>query len=41
MQVLSLRTKLEDSIRDKKLIEDDLYASRDKLKEILKEKISL
>lgn len=41
MQVLSLKSKLEDQARDKKLIEDDLYASRDKLKEILKEKLTL
>ncbi len=41
MQMLSFKNKLDDTTRDKKLMEEDLYASRDQLKDLLKEKISL
>ena len=41
MQMLSFKNKLDDTNRDKKLIEEDLYASRDQLKDLLKEKFAL
>ncbi len=41
LHALSLKNRLDEVVRDKKLIEEDLYASRDKLKEILKEKITI
>ena len=36
-----MKQRLDDQIRDKKLMEEDLYISRDKLKEILREKLAL
>jgi len=41
MQLLSFKNKLDDTNRDKKCIEEDLYASRDQMKEILKDKLTL
>ena len=41
MQVLQMKQRVDDQVREKRLIEEDLYASRDKLKEILRDKLTL
>ena len=38
---MQLKKRCEDQARDKRLVEEDLYTARDKLKEILREKIAV
>ena len=41
LQFMQLKKRIEDQARDKRLIEEDLYSARDKLKEILREKLAV